>query len=356
MDLDRRLIVRGLVVALLVEHLLLVVKPLNVLAPVDPWVIGQHLLHGDLPYRDFAFEYPPLAALAFVLPGAATHGAALSVLAFEEVVVEAAMVVLVFTGRRAALLRYGVLSLFVFPFISGGFDALPMAALAASTWLLTAENGWGWAVAGAGALVKVSPGVVWVWGRTRWRAAVAALAVTVAVALVPLSVARDATSSYLGYALKRGVQVESVAASTTWVAHRIEGAPDHFAYRFKSWQIAHGGAEATAWEAVALVGMAALFIAARRRQLDPWLASLAAVLLFLCGSKVFSPQFVAWGAPLAAVVGGRWFVAYLAVAALTFLAYVVPSGPGAILGFALVRNAVVVTTAALALQRVMSPA
>ena len=342
MEIDRRLLVRGLLVAVVVEHVLLVIWPLNVLAPLDPWVIGRHLLHGRLPYRDFAFEYPPLAPLAFVLPGLVPHGVALSLLALQEVAAEAAVAWFVLRPRGDALLRYAALSLLVFPFLSGGFDALPMGLIALSTAWIAAGRGRGWWAAGIGALVKVVPGVAWVWGGKRWLAAVAALVVTVVVGLAPLIVAHDATSSYVGYALKRGVQVESVAASTTWVAHAATGTDNRYAYRFKSWQIAGGGAEALAWELAAATGMGLLFVGARRRQMDPWLAALAAVGVFLCGSKVLSPQFVAWGAPLAAVVGGGWFVAYTAVAALTFLAYALPSGPGAILTFAVLRNLVLV--------------
>ena len=58
--------------------------------------------------------------------------------------------------------------------------------------------------------------------------------------------ATGATSSYVGYSLKRGVQVESVAASTTWVADHLTGHPDRYAYRFKSWQIAGGNGQLAA--------------------------------------------------------------------------------------------------------------
>ena len=356
MDIDRRLLVRALVVAVVVEHILLVISPLNVLAPLDPWVVGQRLLHGQLPYRDFAFEYPPLAALAFILPGLVPHGAAMSVLALQEVAAEAA--VAWFVLRRCgddALIRYGVLSLLVWPFLSGGFDALPMAAIAFSAAWLAAGRGRGRWAAAVGTLIKVVPGVAWVWGRTRWRAALAALVVTIAVGLAPLLVAHDATSSYLGYAVKRGVQVESVAASTTWLTHRVTRTANHYSYRFKSWQIAEGGAQALAWEVAAALGMFVVFVAAWRRRLDPWMAALATVLLFLCGSKVLSPQFVAWAAPVAAVLGGPWFAAYAGVAGLTFIAYALPSGPGPILAFALVRNAVLVGLTIAAVRRTVLP-
>ena len=176
---------------------------------------------------------------------------------------------------------------------------------------------------------------------------------TVAAALVPLAVAHDATSSYVGYSLKRGVQVESVAASTTWVADHLTGHPDRYAYRFKAWQIAGGNGAALAWELVALAGFVAVAVAAFRRPLDPWLASFTCVLLFLCGSKVLSPQFMAWGAPLAAVLGGGWFGAYLVGAGLTFLAYSAASGPGAILALSLVRNLVMLGLAGAALWRLL---
>jgi len=353
MATERRLVVRALVLAVLVEHVLLVVAPLDVLAPLDPWRIGRHLLHGQLPYRDFSFEYPPLAAVAFLLPGLGPHGAAKSVLALQEVAAEAVMVWFVLRGRQGAVLRWAVLSLLVFPFLSGGFDALPMAAIALSTaWLARGEVR-GWVAAGVGALVKLSPAAAWVWSRARWRAGAAVLAVTVAAALAPLAVAHDATSSYVGYSLKRGVQVESVAASTTWVADHLTGHPDRYAYRFKAWQIAGGNGAALAWELVALAGFVAVAVAAFRRPLDPWLASFTCVLLFLCGSKVLSPQFMAWGAPLAAVLGGGWFGAYLVGAGLTFLAYSAASGPGAILALSLVRNLVMLGLAGAALWRLL---
>ena len=75
----------------------------------------------------------------------------------------------------------------------------------------------------------------------------------------------------------------------------------------------------------------------------PWLASLLAVLLLLVGNKVLSPQYIAWGAPLAAVAGGRWFRGYVVVAALT-LALGLPHGRAhdAFMVLALLRNAALV--------------
>jgi len=346
MDLDRRLLLRALVVALVVEHVLLVIKPLDVLAPLDPWRIGQQLLHGSLPYRDFSFEYPPLAAVAFLVPGLVPHGAAKSMLAIQAIAAEAIVAWFVLRRRGDALVRYGVLSLLVFPFLSGGFDAFTMAAIALSTAWLADDQVRGWVAAGVGALIKISPAVAWVWCRRRLGPSVVVLLATLALALGPLAVAASATSSYVGYALKRGVQVESVAASTTWVAHHVAGRPDHYAYRFKSWQIGGGGPAAVAWSVAAVAAALTIFAVSWRRRMDPWVASLTSVVLFLCGSKVLSPQFIAWAAPVAAMAGGRWYRAYAVAAGLTFVAYGVASGPGPILAFSLVRNGVLVGIAA----------
>ncbi len=45
--------------------------------------------------------------------------------------------------------------------------------------------------------------------------------------------------------------------------------------------------------------------------------------MLLCASSVLSPQFLAFGAPLAALVGGRIFLHYLPVAALTIVPFFV---------------------------------
>ena len=349
---ESRLLVGGLLAALVVEHLVLVVDPLDVLYPVDPWVIGRHLWRGDLPYRDFGFEYPPLAALAFVLPGAVPHGLALSALAVQAVAAEAVVAMAVLRHHRGALLRYAVLSLLLFPFMSGGFDALPMAALAVSTALLAEGRAAGWWVAAAGTLVKLVPGVAWVWGRRPVRAGLVAMAVTAVLALAPALVADRSDDTWIGWTLHRGVQVESVAGTASWGVTEVGGGEATFEYRYRSWEIHGAGPAATGALVLAAAGLGVVAATGRRR---PWLAALTGVLLLLAGAKVLSPQFVAWGAPLAAVVGGRWFLGYLGVAVLTALAYAAGTGPSALLGVSLVRNLALVGLAVAGLRQLLQP-
>ena len=79
----------------------------------------------------------------------------------------------------------------------------------------------------------------------------------------------------------------------------------------------------TAIDLVLALGLVALVvIAVRTRHVDPWFAAFVTMTVVLAANKVLSPQYVSWPAPLAAVVGGRWFWGYAGVAALTAVPYV----------------------------------
>lgn len=377
MNLDTPLLRKALVVAIVLLHVALVVAPLDVLYPVDPWRIGRWSLQGHLPYRDFGFEYPPLAALAFLLPGLVPHGVAPSVLALQALVLEGLVVWFVLRPLGSDVLwRYALLSLLLFPFLSGGFDALPMAAIAFATMLLVRDDARGWWVAAAGTVAKVSPAGAWAWARTRPRVGVVALVVTAVVALSPLLLADKADDTYLGYTLHRGVQVESIPASLTWAGKKLTGGDVSFAYRFRSWEIDGADGAATAVVILGALTLGALALLAgrppgrfRERPATTivggrsqnggarggWTASLVATVVLVCASKVLSPQFVAWGAPVAAVVGGRTYRLYLVAAALTFAAYAVGGNSDGFLLLALLRNAVLVGVVVAGFRELLQP-
>lgn len=344
---------RPLVVAVVAIHLLALARPVDVLFPVDAWSVGRKLLHGQLPYRSFAFEYPPLSTLAFLLPGLVPHGASKVVLAVQALGLE--VVAVLFIRRQpGALRRYGVLSFLLFPFLAGGFDAYAMAGLAAGTALLAADRAAGWGVVAAGTMVKVSPGLAWVWCRRHLGVAAVSLAVTAAVLLAPVALARHRDDDWLTYNIDRGVQIESVASTATWLGRQVSGRPSTYTYRFKAYEI--NGASAAAAVCAGGGVLAMLWIAVRARGRDAWQLSLLAVDVFLVASKVLSPQYFAWTAPLAAVVGGPVFALHLVMAALTVVAYSVVSGRQAILAVAAIRNVVLVATVAVGLWRLRSPA
>jgi hypothetical protein len=321
--LDRREIFRAVVLLSVVLRVLFVLAPFDVLAPIDPWDLGRALWRGEVPYRDFAIEYPPAGLLAFLVPGAMPHGWAPHALALQAFVLEASLVSLL-RDDQAALRRYLLVSLFTTPLLSGGFDAVPVVAVAWSTSLLAGRRATGWWVAALGAAAKLFPGVAWGWCRRRPLAGAVALAVTVAVLLGPLLLA-DADRTPIGYHVDRGVQNESVAASATFLGDRLQGDDTRYDYRYRSNELV--GAEGAGFVTLALfgAGAVAVAVACQRRQRDDQahLRALALLLLALCASKVLSPQFVVLLTPLAAVVGGGLFLAYMPVAVLTLAAFMV---------------------------------
>ena len=338
---------RAIVVLAIAIRTMFVIAPFDVLHPVDAHVLGQLVLHGDVPYRDFGLEYPPGSILAMLLPGLAPAWLAPSVLALQAVACE--VIVWWALGDDASRRRFLLLSTLAFPVLSGGFDAVSMAALAVSTGLLTKGDDRGWWVAAFGATVKVFPGIAWGW-MPRWgRTGVAALAVTIAVLLAPMAIG-EGRDVYVNYHADRGVQQESIAGSATHLRERVTGGEAEVAYRFRAQEIV--GAER--WGTISLVvfGAIAVAIAVRVRvrpvATDPWVVALALLLVVLCGSKVLSPQFVVMAVPLAARAGPRWSLAYLPIVALTIGAFINDSKGTSFMDVVLLRNLLLVAFALVA--------
>jgi hypothetical protein len=246
-----------------------------------------------------------------------------------------------------------LLSLLLFPFLSGGFDAWAMLAILASTLLLADGHGSGWWVAAAGTLLKLSPGAAWTWARRPLRAAIAALGLTLAAGLAPLAIAHRSTDTYLGYSLHRGVQIESVAGSLAWMGAKAVGHHPAVRYRFRAWEIVGADRLALAIAVAAVVAVGLLVVrtgtAGEITVERAVRASLAAVVILTVGFKVFSPQYVTWTAPLACLIGGRELRVFAGAAALTAAAYVIGGSGLSFMGLIAGRNLAMVTLAVLAL-------
>lgn len=343
---------RALVVLAVVIRAMFVVAPFDVLDPLSAHDLGRRVLEGEVPYRDFGLEYPPGALLAMLLPALVPSALAKSVLALQAIVCE--LVVWRVLPDEPARRRYLLLSTMVFPVLSGGFDAVAMAALVAATALLVRGDSRGWWLASLGTVVKVFPGIAWGatprWGRTGW----AALLLAVAVLLAPLAVG-DGRDVYVGYHAERGVQQESLAASATHLVNRVAGEPTEVAYRFRAQEVV--GAETAG--TIALVGFGALavglvvWLRVRRPPVDPWLATLALLLVVLCGAKVLSPQFVVMAVPLAAAAGGGWTLALLPIVVLTIGAFLDDSKGRAFMDVVALRNLGLLALALVAAHRVL---
>jgi len=348
-------------------------------------VFAEPLLDGGLPYRDFPFEYPPLAAPAIALPGLLGTGEEAFRWAFAVWTLAGAAAVVLLCGalaqatggdRRRAMLAAALMPLLCGALVRTHFDVFPVVLLLGGLLLLCRDRpAAGLALLGAGAMTKAFPlvavpvALAWLWGRGErrqaLRGAAACAAVMAAVAAAALAASPDGAADAVRYHLDRPVQIESSPAivllgldavglgeAVTVSSHRSDGLL-HEADGLVSSLL--GGA---------LVGLIALLatVAARTPGLDrrsAVLGGLAAVVAFAVFGKVLSPQYVIWVIPLGALAFA-WRMHALAVAAaaaavltqVEFPAHyldVVAREPLA-LALVAVRNVVLLAVLALALR------
>jgi hypothetical protein len=305
---------------------------------------GEALRHGHVPYRDFAFEYPPGALVAFGLPALVGAGLHAYRIAFEVLMGACGVGVIVASAFSLARLRERALGPTGFiaagtvalgPIALGHFDLLPAfllsAGLAALLWdkrLLSAVF-LGLAIATKlYALVLVPIAVIWVWrtfGRRSSLVWLGAVIATIAACFLPFVIAAPGAvfSSVNGQA-SRPLQVESSGGALLMAAHQLFSLPIGIVFSHSSANL--GGASATAVATASVVAelLLLLFVWHRfaRMPLDRRLlvrSATAAVLTFVVLGKVFSPQFLLWLIPLVPLVGGTLATAGSALLALALV-------------------------------------
>lgn len=321
---------------------------------------GSKMLDGAMPYRDFRMEYPPGAAVMFILPATRlVEGANQPVWVppnaaarryyrgFTSLVLllVAAMVVLTALtlaamkrSARAMLLALAVVAfspLMIGQVVPERFDVLPAALTAAA--LAAAIRGHyrlGGVMLGLGAAAKVYPAIVLpvlVIAVIRRRGAreailVAVAAITAAAAVfLPFAIGSPSgTWDSLRSQFRGGLQIESLASSvlvTTYHAGRSVSAFGLPSPSELTTQPAPGGltrlvlagpgvrAAEIVMPVLLIATLLFLLVSQYRSRRDPredlLRYSAAAVAILLALGTVLSPQYVVWLIPLVPLVGGR---------------------------------------------------
>jgi Glycosyltransferase family 87 len=304
---------------------------------------AEPVLAGELPYRDAAFEYPPLAAPAIAVPGLAGTGEEVFRWAFALWALGAAIAVVLLCGAlakgtggdaRRAMLAAALMPVLLGALVRTHFDLFPVALLLAGLLLLIRDRPRaGLAVLGLGAMTKAFPlvavpvALAWLVARgerrAAWQGALACAAVIGVVAGAALAASPGGALDAVRYHLDRPVQVESSPAlvllgldavgageATSVASHRSDG-------------LLHPASDAVASLFVtALVALVALLAAAAGRRPEPRqlvLAALAACTAFALLGKVLSPQFLIWVVPLGALAFAWRMHALAAAVALAAL-------------------------------------
>lgn len=301
---------------------------------------AELFLDGLVPFRDVAFEYPPLGALPLWLAGLAGVEEEPYRLAFGLLMLAAAFACLLACGRlarltggdeRRALLAFALLPLLAGAVVRTHFDVVPLALLLAALALVAARRaGLGLALVAVGAMTKAFPllaaplAVAWLAGRGDRRAAgrgAVALALTLLLlAAAWVAVSPEGAWDAVAYHVDRPVQVESLPAAGLYAIDALGGPSPESVSSHRSDGLAHPAAGTLA-AAFLLVFCALLawLVAAVARRPDPRavvLASLTAVAGFAALGKVLSPQFLVWVAPLGALALA-WRMHALAAATAT---------------------------------------
>jgi len=294
---------------------------------------GSAIDSGQVPYRDFALEYPPGALPVFVLPAlGGAHGDTfrrrfeLQMAFLGEVIVICLAVALVAlgAGRRrvlAALLFAALAVVALGPVVLSRFDlwpaALTAAALAALLWgrLRLGHVALGLAVAAKLYAVVLAPlTLVYVWRRAGRREALVCgglLAGVLVVVWAPfLVLAPGGVWHSFWVQASRPLQIESLGAAVLLAAHQAFGLGLTVKSSHGSQNL--GGAApdtlAVVSSVLQLAALAATWIlfargpATRERLL---LASAAVIVAFVAFGKVLSPQFLIWLIPVVPLVYGR---------------------------------------------------
>lgn len=306
--------------------------------------VAGKLLRGEVLYRDFAFEYPPLAALVLIPPylvsasdgGIVTYGLLFLVQAgLLSSLLGLALIKVVegWTPPRAVLpvvLAYTLLVGAAAPLLAWRYDLFPavLTALALVSLLHgrpILAGGW----LGLGTAAKLYPAVLLLVvvlhhlaGR-RYRAGaglVAGWAAATGAILLPfLLLAPGAAFSFLGYHQARGIQVESTPAGLLMIGHLLGWWRLRVEHSYGAFHLAGPPADVVApWlPPLMLLALGAALVLSFASFRAEWtvsgqvstqtlLASLSLVLLaFLLTSKVFSPQYLAWLLPFAPLLRPR---------------------------------------------------
>ena len=286
---------------------------------------------GQVPYRDFAVEYPPAALPAFLLPAHLpwSYATSFAVLmgACGVGCLAAAAAALQAVGAdpvrtTAALLLIGVSPLVLGSLFDTRFDLWPaFLALASLAFVLRERPLAAGALAGLAFAAKLWPLVlapielVYLWRRAGRDAALAGAAAFVGVAtlcFLPFAaVAPDGVRHSLAAQLDRPLQIESLGAAVLMAAERLGGPAEptvtsHGAQGLSGSLPDAVAATSTAIEIAAVLAIWLAFARLRRPSGEAVLLASAGTLAVLVAfGKVFSPQFLIWLVPFVPLVFGR---------------------------------------------------
>ncbi len=327
---------------------------------------ANRIMQGQLVYRDFAMEYPPLALLFFVLPRLLTANFGHYAFAFIVEIVLFDLLGLFLVARLAQRLnRSSVGSLTIYtlalvaigPLMADRYDLIPaVLTFFAIYTFCCGKQKIAWVVLAAATMTKVYPAIIapiFLLYNLRYKqyrrilsGIITYTVVSVIIAAPFLLLAPRGFLYSFGYHVERGLQLETTYSSILLLGHSLGFVSVELEFAFGAWNVVSPAADnlARLSELLLLLALALVYWRFYRTQKvgatqPPDLAvdhsgtgnlinsAFLAVLAFLIAGKVLSPQFIIWLYPLVPLVTGRaryWtWVLFILVALLTY--YIFPA-------------------------------
>lgn len=318
----------------------------NVMGHGLEYSIAQKILDGNIPYRDFLIEYPPLAVLSFLLPALTFSSLAVYGFLFALEIFLLDLVVLYILYKLASRLNlkvwyvlgaYSLCLIAVGTLVTGRFDMLPTALVMVALYtFIKGKNKTAWAFLALGLTTKLFPVIIaplfalYLLRQKQYRPLVQGIAVFVVVVLalnLPWYILYENGYWYsLEYHMLRGLHSESSYGSILLLGQTLGLTQVDADLTYGSWNIISPMASTLAKSSfyiTAVFLLSAYGLYARRLWQKPknegggtvlnnevikqlLLFSLLVVLIMLFTSKVFSPQFLIWVCPLLPLVMVRW--------------------------------------------------
>lgn len=277
---------------------------------------ADEIAAGNVPYRDFAYEYPPLSLVVLVLPRLFTADPTLYAVLFgaEMLLLNLAVLAILYRIGKAPLVLYGVglLLFWRLPYVR--HDLAPVAlATAGAFFVLRGRALWAAALWGLGGAFKLYPMVavpalaagasLWQTLR-RWSVAGAVFAGGILWGLVAFG---PETFMFLTYHSDRPAMIESLPANVLLLLPGAE-----VVRSFGSFNVVGpaGDALTSFFEAFQLAAtlLALVVVWLQRGRLDAGAVAVRGAALatfaFAVFGKVLSPHFLFWPLPLVAILTG----------------------------------------------------
>jgi hypothetical protein len=286
---------------------------------------GEAMTQGQVPYRDFAVEYPPAALPVFLLPALGEGDSSEYERRFEGLMAALGVAcVLLLTAVASATwapLFFAVAPLALGSVMLTRFDLWPAALTVAALALLVGGRfRLGFGTLGLATAAKLYPAlllpvaIAHVWRLRGRREALictgAFLAVIVAVVLPFAVLSPGGVWDSFWRQAGRPLQIESLGAGLLLVSHHLFGLELTMESSYGSQNLVGTGADvlsvaSTLVQAAALIAIWLWYARGPAERGRLLAASAAAVCAFVAFGKVLSPQFLIWLIPLVPLIGGR---------------------------------------------------